>query len=268
MDEWPSSTRRTAARRPRAPHPSDLTVRWRRARSLPRRADDETTRLRFFILHPHLARTRSSASPTSTITTVKRSWRSTAPTSSGSAASTACRARTTQRSRSSSPTVGKAMESAPTCSNSSRIEQTEGVTRFVAETLGENHRMRGVFRDSGLLVESETEAGVVHVVLDLPLEPCTAPRQGLIPWKSTATDSKSSTATIVCVSWPRRRSVASGSRQARCRRCCPSAFTSTASASWCAPVGAASSMPRCRTLSSPSRSTTSIRSITRVGASP
>ena len=45
--------------------------------------------------------------------------------------------------------------------------RAEGVTRFVAEMLSENHRMRQVFGRSGLLVESETEAGVVHVVLDL-----------------------------------------------------------------------------------------------------
>ncbi|MEY2449118.1 MAG: hypothetical protein QOH79_2594, partial [Acidimicrobiaceae bacterium] len=46
---------------------------------------------------------------------------------------------------------------------------SEGIVRFVADTLGENHRMLGVFRRSGLLVESNTEAGVVHVVLDLRL---------------------------------------------------------------------------------------------------
>ena len=45
--------------------------------------------------------------------------------------------------------------------------RAEGITRFVAEMLSENHRMRQVFGRSGLLVESETEAGVVHVVLDL-----------------------------------------------------------------------------------------------------
>jgi RimJ/RimL family protein N-acetyltransferase len=47
--------------------------------------------------------------------------------------------------------------------------RTEGVTRFTADTLGENHRMLGVFRRSGLLVESDIQAGVVHVVLDLRL---------------------------------------------------------------------------------------------------
>ena len=51
-----------------------------------------------------------------------------------------------------------------------RRARAEGVTRFVADTLGENHRMRGVFRRSGLMVESATEAGVVHVVLDLRLD--------------------------------------------------------------------------------------------------
>jgi RimJ/RimL family protein N-acetyltransferase len=47
--------------------------------------------------------------------------------------------------------------------------RTEGLERFTADTLGGNHRMLGVFRRSGLLVESDTEAGVVHVVLDLRL---------------------------------------------------------------------------------------------------
>ena len=45
--------------------------------------------------------------------------------------------------------------------------RAEGVTRFVADTLGENHKMRGVFRHSGLMTDSSTECGVVHVVLDL-----------------------------------------------------------------------------------------------------
>ena len=48
--------------------------------------------------------------------------------------------------------------------------RAEGVTRFVAETLGENHPMQHVFVRSGLLVDSGWDAGVVHVVLDL-LEP-------------------------------------------------------------------------------------------------
>lgn len=46
---------------------------------------------------------------------------------------------------------------------------TEGVTRFVADTLGDNHRMLAVFRRSGLVVGSEIQAGVVHIVLDLRL---------------------------------------------------------------------------------------------------
>lgn len=46
----------------------------------------------------------------------------------------------------------------------------EGLTAFVADTLGDNHRMRDVFRHSGLVAESHTVAGVVHVVLDLGLD--------------------------------------------------------------------------------------------------
>jgi len=43
----------------------------------------------------------------------------------------------------------------------------EGITAFVADTLGDNHRMRAVFHHSGLMSESHMVAGVVHVVLDL-----------------------------------------------------------------------------------------------------
>jgi hypothetical protein len=65
--------------------------------------------------------------------------------------------------------------STPSCACTLLLEhlahraRTEGVTRFVADTLGDNHRMLGVFRRSGLMVGSETQAGVVHVVLDLRL---------------------------------------------------------------------------------------------------
>ncbi|MDX6231291.1 MAG: hypothetical protein QOH68_242 [Nocardioidaceae bacterium] len=45
--------------------------------------------------------------------------------------------------------------------------RAEGVTRFEADTLCENHKMRAVFRGSGLLTTSAIEAGVVHVVLEL-----------------------------------------------------------------------------------------------------
>ena len=61
-----------------------------------------------------------------------------------------------------------------------RRARTEGVTRFLADTLGENYRMRDVFRHSGLMASSQTEAGVVHVVLNLGLEP-TARQIGLAP---------------------------------------------------------------------------------------
>jgi RimJ/RimL family protein N-acetyltransferase len=44
----------------------------------------------------------------------------------------------------------------------------EGITRFVADTLCENHRMRAVFLRSGLPLHSESGIGVVQIVLDLP----------------------------------------------------------------------------------------------------
>jgi RimJ/RimL family protein N-acetyltransferase len=46
--------------------------------------------------------------------------------------------------------------------------RAEGITRFVADTLGENYRMRAVFRRSGMAVESTVHAGVIHVALQLP----------------------------------------------------------------------------------------------------
>jgi GNAT superfamily N-acetyltransferase len=59
--------------------------------------------------------------------------------------------------------------------------RAEGVTRFLAETLNENHRMQRVFRDSGLLVKSEMRSDVVRVVLDLRLELAGRHRTGLSP---------------------------------------------------------------------------------------
>ena len=49
--------------------------------------------------------------------------------------------------------------------------RAEGLTRFLADTLAENRRMRDVFRHSGLVVGSEMAAGVIRVVLDLRLHP-------------------------------------------------------------------------------------------------
>lgn len=49
--------------------------------------------------------------------------------------------------------------------------RAEGITQFVADTLGDNHRMQHVFRNSGLMVHCGWHAGVVNVVLDLGLEP-------------------------------------------------------------------------------------------------
>ena len=45
--------------------------------------------------------------------------------------------------------------------------RSEGLRRLVADTLGENRRMRAVFARSGLVSGSSSNGGVVHVVLDL-----------------------------------------------------------------------------------------------------
>jgi GNAT superfamily N-acetyltransferase len=47
----------------------------------------------------------------------------------------------------------------------------QGVKRLVADTLGENRRMRDVLRHSGPMVFSATGAGVVRVMVDLGPEP-------------------------------------------------------------------------------------------------
>ena len=47
-----------------------------------------------------------------------------------------------------------------------------GITRFTAETLAENHKMQGVFRDSGFDVRSQYDGGVIRVTF--PIRPVTA----------------------------------------------------------------------------------------------
>ena len=61
--------------------------------------------------------------------------------------------------------------------------------------------MRGVFRDSGLLIRvRDAGASVVHVVLDLGLEPAPLPA-GSEPCSSTAMGSRSSTVRSACGCW-------------------------------------------------------------------
>jgi RimJ/RimL family protein N-acetyltransferase len=52
-----------------------------------------------------------------------------------------------------------------------------GITRFVAQTLPENHRMMSVFRHARLPIEVAFRDGVLHVVLDLD-RPSAPPRPG------------------------------------------------------------------------------------------
>jgi len=51
-----------------------------------------------------------------------------------------------------------------------RRARTQGITRLVADTLGENRRMRAVFRHANRITGFSTEAGVVHVVMNLDPE--------------------------------------------------------------------------------------------------
>ena len=48
-----------------------------------------------------------------------------------------------------------------------RQGRREGIVRFVADTLGENHRMQHVFQHSGRLVDSAWDCGVFHAVLNI-----------------------------------------------------------------------------------------------------
>ena len=45
--------------------------------------------------------------------------------------------------------------------------RTEGVERFVADTLAENHKMQRVFADSGLTASRSWDCGVEHLVMTL-----------------------------------------------------------------------------------------------------
>ena len=49
------------------------------------------------------------------------------------------------------------------------VARTRGITTFVAETLPDNRRMLGVFRDAGFQVVREFTDGVVHVTF--PIDP-------------------------------------------------------------------------------------------------
>ncbi len=55
-----------------------------------------------------------------------------------------------------------------------RRAREQGFTGFVADTLAENRRMRDIFLHSGLTTRSWNEAGVIQVVLDLDLMPAAA----------------------------------------------------------------------------------------------
>ena len=54
--------------------------------------------------------------------------------------------------------------------------RSEGISRFVADTLCENHRMRKVFHRSGMVAGSTMEGDVIRVVLDLQLASVAVPR--------------------------------------------------------------------------------------------
>lgn len=151
--------------RPISPGDSDALVRFHQGLS------DETTRLRFFVLHPELACTEVVY-----FTHVDHHDREALLALAGD--DIVGVSRYDRIPRTSDAEVAFVVADGWQGSGIGthlleelvRRARAEGVTRFLADTLAENYRMRGVFRDSGLLVTSKTRSDVVHVVLDLRLE--------------------------------------------------------------------------------------------------
>ena len=151
--------------RPISPADSDALVRFHQGLS------DETTRLRFFVCHPELA-----CSEVVYFTHVDHHDREALLALAGDDIVGVGRYDRIPRTSDAEVAFVVADGWQGTGVGTHLLEHlvhratVEGVTRFLADTLAENYRMRGVFRDSGLLTESVTRADVVQVVLDLRLE--------------------------------------------------------------------------------------------------
>lgn len=151
--------------RPICPADSDALVRFHQGLS------DETTRLRFFVLHPELASTEVVY-----FTHVDHHDREALLALVGQDIVGVCRYDRMPRTSDAEVAFVVADGWQGTGIGTHLLEELvrraklEGVTRFLADTLAENYRMRGVFRGSGLLVRSETRCGVVRFLLDLGLD--------------------------------------------------------------------------------------------------
>jgi GNAT superfamily N-acetyltransferase len=132
---------------------------------------DETTRLRFFVLHPHLA-----PSEVEYFTHVDHHDREAMVAVDGGDIIGVGRFDRLPGTNDAEVAFVVADDWQGNGVGTQLLEQlvhrarAEGITRFLADTLNENHRMRGVFRDSGLLVKSEMRSDVVRVIVDLRLE--------------------------------------------------------------------------------------------------
>ena len=166
--------RRRPHRRRHGPSPTDPPDRRRRtARPLPpalERVDLHAVLLAGVGADRAAARTTS---PTWTTTTAWRSSRSSGTRSSRSRATTGRPTRRKRRSRSPCRTTSRVAGSPRSCSSTSpRSRARTASARFIAETLPDNRRMLGVFRDAGFQVVREFADGVVHVTF--PIDPTEA----------------------------------------------------------------------------------------------
>jgi GNAT superfamily N-acetyltransferase len=156
----------TVGMRPIAPSDGEALVRFHEKLAI------ETTRLRFFILHPHL-----TPNEVDKFTHVDHHDREALVVLDGVELIAVGRYDRLPGTDDAEIAFAVADEWQGHGAGTHLLEQlavrarAEGVTRFVADTLGENHKMREVFRHSGLMTDSSTESGVVHVVLDLARQP-------------------------------------------------------------------------------------------------
>ena len=156
---------RTVGIRPISPSDGDALVRFHEGLT------NETTRLRFFVLHPHL-----QPSEVEYFTHVDHHDREAMVALDGDDIIGVGRFDRLPGTSDAEVAFVVADDWQGNGVGTQLLEQlvhrarAEGVTRFLADTLNENHRMRGVFRDSGLLVKSEMRSDVVRVIVDLRLE--------------------------------------------------------------------------------------------------
>ena len=148
--------------RPMAPTDADRLVRFHESLS------PETTRFRFFVLHPHL-----SAQEVARFTTVDHHDREALVALLGDELVGVARYDRLAGTRDAEIAFVVADAWQGTGVGSLLLEhlaaraRTEGLKRFVAETLADNRKMLRVFADSGLAPTQSWDCGVAHLVMSL-----------------------------------------------------------------------------------------------------